>query len=96
MKLLRYLSGDNRILAAVITCVSAVIQSERFVAMLTVAQRGQRNQAWIIHRLSRHHIDWGLRCPTAVREILRPLGLTHITFNRKKDRTRLSHNHTAH
>ena len=67
--------------AAIVTCVSIVGQSEGPVAVLTVAQWGQRDQTGVVFSLGGNHIHGGLRCTTAVREKLGPLGLTHQTFD---------------
>lgn len=70
----------------VATCVSVIVQSERCVAVLTVAQWGQRNQTGVIFCLGGHHINRWLWITTAVGEILGPLGLAHQTFDRGKTR----------
>lgn len=56
-------------LAAIVTCVSVVVQCEGLVAVLAVAQRGQRNQTGVIFSLGGYHINGGLRGTTTVREI---------------------------
>lgn len=69
-----------------VTCVSVVVQSEGLVAVLAVAQWGQRDQTRVIFSLGGYHINRGLRSTTTVGEILRPLGLTHQAFDKRKDR----------
>lgn len=73
-------------LAAIFTCVSVIVHIEGFVAVLTVAQWGQRDQTGVIFSLRGDHINRGLRSTTAVREILWPLSLAHQAFDRRKDR----------
>lgn len=73
-------------LDVIVTCVSVIIESEGPVAVLTVAHRGQWDQTGVIFSLRGYHINRGLRITTAVREILRPLRLTHQAFGRRKDR----------
>lgn len=87
--------GDGNQLAAIVTCMSIIVQSEGLVAVLTVAQRGHRDQTGVIFSLSAYYINWGLGSTTAVREILRPLTLTHQAFDREKTETMMSPNHTA-
>lgn len=57
-----------------------IVQSEGAVAVLTVAQWGQRGQTGVIFRLGGYQINWGLRCTAAVGKIRGPLGLTHQAF----------------
>lgn len=72
---------------AIFTCVSIIAESERLVSMLVVAQWGQRGQAGVKSSPRGRHIDGGLRRATAGGEMLRPLGLTHQAFHRRKDRS---------
>ena len=69
-------------MAAIVTCVSVVVQSEGLVSVLAVAQRGQRDQTGVIFSLGGYYVNGGLRVTTAVGEILRPLSLTHQAFNK--------------
>lgn len=64
-------------LLIILTCVSIIVESEGPVAMVVVAKWGQRGETGLIFSLRGHHINRGLRRPTAVGEVLRPLGLTH-------------------
>lgn len=73
-------------LVVIFTCVSVIVEREGLVAVLTVAQWGQRDQTGVIFSLRGYHINGGLRSTTAVSEILRPLSLTHQAFDRRKDR----------
>lgn len=73
---------------AVFTCVSVIVQSEGPVAVLVVAQRGQRGQTRVKSSLRGGHIHGGLRRAAAVGEMLRPLGLAHQAFHRRQDRSR--------
>lgn len=81
----RVITGAGNQLAAIVTCVSVIVQAEGLVAVLTVAQWGQGDQTGVIFSLSGNHINGGLRSTTAVRKILRPLRLTHQAFNKRKD-----------
>ncbi len=78
--------GAGNQLAAIVTCVSVIVQTEGLVAVLTVAQRGQRDQTRVIFSLGGYHINRGLRSTTAVGKMLRPLRLTHQALDRRKDR----------
>lgn len=42
--------------AASVTCVSIIVQSERLVSMLAVAQRRHRNQAGVVFSLGGRHV----------------------------------------
>lgn len=64
-------------LVIILTCVSIIVESEGLVAMVVVAKGGQRGETGLVFSLRGHHINRGLRRPTAVGEALRPLGLTH-------------------
>lgn len=64
-------------LVIILTCVSIIAESEGLVAMVVVAKWGQRGETGLVFSLRGHHINRGLRRPTAVGEVLRPLGLTH-------------------
>lgn len=68
------------------TCVSVVVQGEGLVAVLVVAQRGQRGQTGVKPSVDGRHVDGGLRRAAAVGEMLRPLGLAHQAFHRREDR----------
>lgn len=78
-------SGSCSALAAIVTCVSIVVHREGLVAVLAVAQRGQGDQTGVIFYQGGNHINRRLRSATTVREILRPLGLTHQAFDGGKD-----------
>lgn len=83
--LLGYLPESSRL--PIFTCVSIIAECERLVSMLVVAQWGQRGQAGVKSSKRGRHIDGGLRRATAGGEVLRPLGLTHQAFHRRKDRS---------
>lgn len=76
--------------------MSVVVQSEGLVAVLVVAQGGQRGQAGVKSSLDGGHIDGGLRRAAAVGEVLRPLGLAQQAFQGREDTTVRSPDHTAH
>lgn len=57
-------------LAAIVTCMSVIVQSEGLVAVLTVAQWSQRDQTGVIFSLGGYHVNRGLRSTTAVGEVL--------------------------
>lgn len=64
----------------IFTCVAVIGEGEGSVAELAVAQWGDGGQTGVIFSLRAHHVDRGLRCASALWEILRPLRLTHQTF----------------
>lgn len=66
--------------------MSIIVQSEGLVAVLVVAQWGQRGQTGVKSSLRGGHIDRGLRRAAALGEMLRPLILAHQAFHRRKDR----------
>lgn len=69
------------------TCVSVVVQSEGLVAVLVVAQWGQRGQTGVKSSLEGGHVDRGLRRSAALGEVLGPLGLAHQAFHGREDRS---------
>lgn len=67
-----------------VTCVSIIVEREGSVAVLTVAQRGERGQPGVIFSLSSHHINGRLRGTAALGKMFRPLRLTHHAFVREQ------------
>lgn len=65
MKLLK----NTQARVSTVTCVSAIIQGEGPVGVLTIAQRGHRNKTGVVFSLCGYHIHWRLRSTAAVREI---------------------------
>lgn len=73
--------------------MSIIVQSERLVSMLTVAQRGHRNQAGVIFSLGGRHVNRWLRAAATVREILGPVRLTHQAFEQRNKRSDVTRSH---